>query len=310
MEIHKFIICRGIQGSGKSTWAKKWVLEDPTHRVRINQDDIRNMFGYYWLEDKEANSRREKIVKEINTTAIKTAMFNQFDIVVDNMNLSESTTKSLEDMVNYFNIKYPDKIGYKVEYKNFFTPLEVCIERDALRARPIGAKVIKATYKRYQKIFAQDFIDNHRKLLDHTLPSAIIVDLDGTLSINNTGRPFYGEGTAEGIPYDVAIGGTIDLVKLAHSQGWKVFIITGRSAEENIVKATELWLENMQIPYDDIFFRDAGDYSHSPDFKKRIYEEKLKDKYCIEFVLEDNINCVKMYRDLGLICLQPNEGNL
>lgn len=150
--MHKFIICRGIQCSGKSTWAKQWVKEDPNHRIRISQDDIRNMFGYYWLGDNIANNNREKIVKEINSTTIRLAMFNQFDMVVDNMNLNESTTKALEDMVTYFNMKYPDKIGYVVEYKNFFTPLEICIKRDALRKHPIGAKAIKDTYKRYQKL--------------------------------------------------------------------------------------------------------------------------------------------------------------
>ena len=41
----KLILCRGIQGSGKTTWAKQWVLEDPEHRVRFNNDDIRNMLG-------------------------------------------------------------------------------------------------------------------------------------------------------------------------------------------------------------------------------------------------------------------------
>ena len=41
----KIILCRGIQGSGKTTWAKSWVLEDPKHRIRFNNDDIRNMLG-------------------------------------------------------------------------------------------------------------------------------------------------------------------------------------------------------------------------------------------------------------------------
>lgn len=45
--MNKIIICRGIPASGKSTWAKQWVLEDPEHRIRINQDDIRNMLGKY-----------------------------------------------------------------------------------------------------------------------------------------------------------------------------------------------------------------------------------------------------------------------
>ena len=29
----KIILCRGIPGSGKSVWSKKWVLEDSEHRV-------------------------------------------------------------------------------------------------------------------------------------------------------------------------------------------------------------------------------------------------------------------------------------
>nr|DAX00221.1 MAG TPA: AAA domain protein [Bacteriophage sp.] len=33
MKERKLIICRGIQGSGKSTWAKQWCHEDPEHRV-------------------------------------------------------------------------------------------------------------------------------------------------------------------------------------------------------------------------------------------------------------------------------------
>lgn len=33
----KLILCRGIQGSGKTTWAKQWVLEDPEHRVRFSK---------------------------------------------------------------------------------------------------------------------------------------------------------------------------------------------------------------------------------------------------------------------------------
>lgn len=46
--MHKIILTVGIPASGKSTWAKQWVLEDPEHRIRFNQDDIRNMFGKYW----------------------------------------------------------------------------------------------------------------------------------------------------------------------------------------------------------------------------------------------------------------------
>lgn len=66
----KIILCRGIQGSGKTTWAKQWVLEDPEH----------------------------------------------------------------------------------LEFKNFFIPLQDCIERDSKRPNPIGEEVIRKTYEKYKDI--------------------------------------------------------------------------------------------------------------------------------------------------------------
>lgn len=53
MDKRVLIICRGIQGSGKSTWAKQWCHEDPEHRVRFNNDDVRNMLGDYWVPSRE-----------------------------------------------------------------------------------------------------------------------------------------------------------------------------------------------------------------------------------------------------------------
>lgn len=37
----ELLITRGLPGSGKSTWARAWVAEDPAHRARINRDDHR-----------------------------------------------------------------------------------------------------------------------------------------------------------------------------------------------------------------------------------------------------------------------------
>lgn len=43
----------GKNGSGKTTWAKQWVLEDPEHRVKFNNDDVRNMLSKYWVPSRE-----------------------------------------------------------------------------------------------------------------------------------------------------------------------------------------------------------------------------------------------------------------
>lgn len=139
----KIILCRGIQGSGKTTWAKQWVLEDPEHRVRFNNDDIRNMLGKYWVPS------REHLVSDIKKDFIVSAMEFGYDIVVDNMNFNPKEIEYYENLVDstlgYMNC-------YSIEYKDFFIPLEVCIERDSKRENPIGEEVIKKTYERYKTI--------------------------------------------------------------------------------------------------------------------------------------------------------------
>lgn len=142
----KIILCRGIQGSGKTTWAKQWVLEDPEHRVRFNNDDIRNMLGKYWVPS------REHLVSDIKKDFIVSAMEFGYDIVVDNMNFNPKEIEYYENLVDstlgYMNC-------YSLEYKDFFIPLEVCIERDSKRENPIGEEVIRKTYERYKSIIEE-----------------------------------------------------------------------------------------------------------------------------------------------------------
>ena len=133
----KLIICRGIPASGKTFWAKQWVLEDPEHRVRINQDDIRNMLGKYWVPS------REPLVSHIQQEAICRAMLLGLDIVSDNTNLNPKVLKSLSDIAA--------SNEYELEYKDFFdTPLSVCIERDKARDLQVTEKVIRNFYNNYK----------------------------------------------------------------------------------------------------------------------------------------------------------------
>ena len=107
-----------LPASGKSTWAKQWVLEDPEHRVRINQDDIRLMLGKYWVPS------REKLVQAIQFDAIVEALCRKFDVVIDNTNLNKKVLEKFDRLIKTFE-------DYEIEYKDFFdTPLSVCIERD------------------------------------------------------------------------------------------------------------------------------------------------------------------------------------
>lgn len=134
----KLIICRGLPASGKSTWAKQWVLEDPEHRVRINQDDIRLMLGKYWVPS------REKLVQEIQFDAIVEALSRELDVVIDNTNLNKKVLDQFNRLIKTFE-------DYEIEYKDFFdTPLSVCIERDKNRDLQVTEKVIRSFYNNYK----------------------------------------------------------------------------------------------------------------------------------------------------------------
>ena len=203
MRKRKVIICRGIQGSGKSSWARKWVEEDPKTRIRYNNDDIRNMLGSYWVPE------RESLVSEIKASILREAMLSGYNIVIDNMNLNPKEIDWINTLIATQNDDWrEDKTDffYETEFKNFFIPVEECIRRDKLRRNPIGEKVIRDTWRKYRNFIVSETNKEYQASLlkqDESLPKAIIVDIDATLSFNTSGRPFYGKGCAEGIEKDI-----------------------------------------------------------------------------------------------------------
>lgn len=140
----KVIILKGLQGSGKSTYARKWVSEDPEHRVRINRDDIRKMLGPYWIPT------REDLVSSIEYDTLQAAIAEDYDIIIDNMNLNPNTVSNLKKSINELDNKY------QIEEVFMNTPLEECILIDSMRLEPVGEKVIRETYAKYKEM-----IDNH-----------------------------------------------------------------------------------------------------------------------------------------------------
>lgn len=145
--MNKLIICRGLPASGKSTWAKEWVMRDPEHRVRINQDDIRLMLGKYWIPS------REKLVQHIQEEAIIEALLNDCDIVIDNTNLNKEVIDNYRALV----ITYGN---HEIVYEDFFNvSLGECLRRNAIRNASlpkdmqIADEVIVGMYERYKDLY-------------------------------------------------------------------------------------------------------------------------------------------------------------
>lgn len=130
----KLIICRGLPASGKSTWAKQWVLEDPEHRVRINQDDIRLMLGKYWVP------KREPLVQHIQEEALIEALLKGYDIVIDNTNLNKKVLDNYRALVIAHG-------NHAIEFKDFLILLYLYV-----------LSVIKTEIYKLQKELSEVFI--------------------------------------------------------------------------------------------------------------------------------------------------------
>ena len=139
--MQKLIILQGLPASGKSTYAKKLVNENPENTVIVNRDSIREGFGKYWVPS------RENLVSNIEDFMMIEALKLNYNVIVDATNLNPKTLSKFELYKNNFNLE--------LIHKHFKTPFWKCVLRDWKRGlfggRKVGYKVIKSFYDRYYK---------------------------------------------------------------------------------------------------------------------------------------------------------------
>ena len=80
----QLLILRGLPGSGKSTFARKWVNESPSNRVRVNRDDLRMM-----TFDRKVNltQKEEESITALEHSLVVSSLSRGLNVVVDAMHL-------------------------------------------------------------------------------------------------------------------------------------------------------------------------------------------------------------------------------
>ena len=309
--MYTIILTRGIQGSGKSTWAKEWVAEDSENRIRINFDDLRNMMGNYKVENWKL---RETIINDMFVSFMKSAMENHYGIVVDNMNLSDSAVNRVEKIIEEYNKNHREQYTY--EFKNFFTDVNECIARDKKRLMPIGEDIIRKTWRTYRHKILQiqnnEFVDSLKSSKysnNPELPNCIIADMDSTICFNTQGRPYFGKDAGKFMMDDIPNLGVIDIIRsfLRNKNGDdKVFIITGRERTPEIERATLDYVDIFISEHPDIIvlFRPNKEYMSGDDMKMKLIDENILGKYNILYAIDDSDKIVKRYRQNGILTLQ------
>lgn len=133
----KIIVTLGLPASGKSTWSKQYIKDNPDFK-RINNDDLRNM-----MDNGKYSKENEKFLGLVRNNMISLAIQEGFNVILDNTNLNPYILKSLR-------AKYSSVAD--IEIKDFTdVSLEECIKRDSLRDDKVGADVITKMYNDYIK---------------------------------------------------------------------------------------------------------------------------------------------------------------
>lgn len=277
----------GLPASGKSTWAREQVEKSSGKIIRVNKDDLRAM-----LHESKFSSANENQILRVRDFIVKDSLAAGKTVIVDDTNLHPKHEERLRELATYCEAEF--------EIKDFTdVPLDECLKRDALRPNPVGAKVIKKMYNDYLKKPEVPLIPRNP-----SLPDAILCDIDGTLAIMNGRSPFDWSKVGEDDLND-AVALVLDSV-----EGWynkHIILMSGRDSVCRDI--TVEWLQRHSIRYDHLYMRAAGDNRKDTIIKEELYNEHVRDKYNVVFVLDDRNSVVKMWRGLGLTVFQVNEGD-
>ncbi len=294
----KVIICVGPPSCGKSTWAKKYVKDNPSF-VRVNRDDIRQSTKNASI----LNSKGEEFVTLVQTSMIDSALMAGYSVIIDNTNVRKEYIDALLEQVKY-------KAG--VEFRIFNTQLEDAIKRDLDRENSGGMPVITKMFqslKNLMEIVPDDYFSPRTKQTKifsekkSNLKKAVVFDLDGTLAHMNGKR---GPFDFHNVLIDDVDSAIREHVWFQRQSGKTIIIVSGR--DDSCYDLTIEWLNEHMIPCDFLFMRNTGDQRKDSFVKEDIYNTHIKDNFNVICWYDDRQQVVEHMRKLGVKVLQCEEG--
>lgn len=303
----RVVFMRGVSASGKSTTALKLCTEQSNY-VRVNMDSIRAMLGQPF------NSDSEKLALRIQDEAVLKALRNGRNVVVDNLHIKDTWPFRLMTLIW--------ESGIPVEYSIIdlsAVSLDECIARNRARIAKgtnngVDEKIIRRQHSQLQNAIRNGIwtIEDLQSRLPAIEPydfskliahRAIIVDVDGTLA-NSDHRDVYDGSLAH---LDSVYEHIADLVRLCKRDGFSIIVCSGRGDQHRQV--THDWLQANGIPFDVLLMRKQGDERRDSVIKLELFNNFIRDRYAVNFALDDRNRVVNIWRALGIPCLQVAEGD-
>lgn len=289
----KIILTRGLPASGKTTWSKEFVRFNP-HTVRVSRDDLRaQMYPKSDYRDID-----EDLITEAETALVRAALRQGKTVVVDAMHLQQRYINRWQ------------KLGYPVEIVEFHTDEVILLVRNMNRDSSVPNHVIVDNYKKFTnkdgslrkvKLNPEEFIIDYKYVPDSTKPTAVIVDIDGTLAHNDGHRSFYDYSKVLG---DKPVWPVIDAANGLGNMN-HIIIVSGRKAECR--EDTEAWLLMHGVYYEEFYMRADGDDRADTIVKMEILRDKIAPEFEVIAAIDDRPSVCEMWRKVGIPTFQVGD---
>jgi predicted kinase len=142
-------ILRGLPASGKSTWARQMVDKGEGRVKRINRDELRLM-----IDNGQYSAQNEYLIVRLRDMMAMQALLLGYTVIIDDTNIEPHTIWSLKRLA--------ETCLAKIEAVHFTASTATCVQRDALREKPVGEAVIlsmSAQMEMYLKTAADPLAD-------------------------------------------------------------------------------------------------------------------------------------------------------
>ncbi|WP_435109771.1 AAA family ATPase [Nocardiopsis synnemataformans] len=294
-------IIRGLPGSGKTDWARRWTAADPERRARVNGDELRAMANNGWWVKDVAEGR----TRATRDAVIGALLGRGLDVVCDDTNLQPRVVRALARLA--------ERHGAEFEVHDLTdVPVDECVARDARRGHPVGEETIRDLHARYVAgnnhplpLPVDDAEEEGPRWYTPPgdAPAAVIVDVDGTVALHGDRSPYDESRVHEDRPNTAVV----DVVRALAAAGNRVLFVSART--DACEAETRAWLErHVGVPIEALHMRKAGDFRKDYQVKADLFDAHIRHAYAVACVVDDRQQVVRMWRSIGLTVLHVAEG--
>ena len=262
----KMVILTGLPASGKSTLAAQ-LLQQYGNAIRINKDLLRSMLhSDTWSGQKE--SITQEAARVLGKHFLERPQWQPYAkhvgcVIIDDTNLNPKTLGSWKQLA--------EMCGATWEVIDLPTPVDECLRRDRLRAKPVGDHVILGMA-----------LQSHRyPVPEHGI---VLCDIDGTVAETSQRLPYLQQdpkdwhGFFQNMIQDPVREDVVAQVQEQLAAGAELFMVSGRP--DTYREETEWWVRHKAgLPFRALFMRRGGDKRPDTVVKQQILETYFPDPY-------------------------------